>query len=99
MAGNGSVARPTAHASTGPTLQQLARAVAFCYDDTLKDEEIATILGVTRRTLARWKHHELWGPMYLAASEFFRLQLDRKYQTARGYTWPLQLDNARRGEG
>lgn len=69
----------------GPTVEQLARAAAYCHEDRERDEEIARRLGVTRRTLARWKHHPLWGPLWLAASEAYRLQFDRKREAkARG---------------
>jgi len=40
----------------GPTIDDIATAAALVFDDTHHDEDIAACLGVSRRTLARWKH-------------------------------------------
>ncbi len=42
----------------GPKTAALQRAVELCRADELTDEQIACELGVSRRTLARWKHRE-----------------------------------------
>ena len=70
--------RPSGGKFGGPTVEQLARAAAYCYEDVERDEEIARRLGVTRRTLARWKHHPLWGPLWLAALETWKLRFARE---------------------
>src|SRR3954452_23694837 len=62
----------------GPTLEQLASAVAACYDGETTDEKIARSLKIARRTLARWKHHALWGPMHLAFCAYGRIQTGRQ---------------------
>ncbi len=48
-----SSAEHTAH--RGPDARTLAFAAVLLIEDTHTDEEIARALGVTRRTLARWK--------------------------------------------
>jgi hypothetical protein len=62
----------------GPTIEQLASAVARCYDGEATDQQIARSLHVARRTLARWKHHELWQPMHLALCAYGRIQTSRQ---------------------
>jgi hypothetical protein len=62
----------------GPTVEQLARAVALCHEDRLTDGQIAHRLGIARRTLARWKNHEAWGLLWTGASAYQRLLLDRE---------------------
>jgi hypothetical protein len=62
----------------GPTIDQLARAVALCHEDRLTDGQIAHRLGIARRTLARWKNHEAWGLLWTGASAYQRLLLDRE---------------------
>ena len=69
---------PPRQAAAGPTVAQLARAAALLSEDRLTDAQIAARLGVSRRTLARWKGHPLFGPMRLACSESFRLHLERE---------------------
>ena len=39
----------------GPDTETLEAAAAMLWEDRLTDEEIAQSLGVSRRTLARWK--------------------------------------------
>ncbi len=69
-----------AKGQASPTVEQLARAVALLYEDRLTDVQIAARLNISRRTLARYKHHPLYRPMRLAVSEFFRLQLQREQE-------------------
>jgi hypothetical protein len=38
-----------------PTVEEVGRAAALCFQDTHSDEQIARQLGIVRRTLARWK--------------------------------------------
>ena len=47
------------------TLTPIERAARLCFEDRLRDEEIAAELGISRRTLARWKHR----PDFAAAFE------------------------------
>src|SRR5215213_7638651 len=38
-----------------PTAAEVGRAAALCFQDTRTDAQIASQLGIVRRTLARWK--------------------------------------------
>lgn len=67
----------------GPTVDQLAAAVALLADDRESDEAIAKALGISRRPLARWKRHPLYGPMRMAVLVHFRLLLEREWDA----TW------------
>ncbi len=46
-----------------PSEETIAEAGRRCYWDRENDEQIARRLGISRRTLARWKHH----PAFIAA--------------------------------
>src|SRR5215217_4068152 len=62
----------------GPTIEQLARAVALCGEDRLTDGQIAHRLGIARRTLARWKNDERWALLWTGASAYARLLGERE---------------------
>src|SRR3954447_13685420 len=62
----------------GPTVDQLARAVALCHEDRLADGQIAHRLGIARRTLARWKNDERWPLLWLGASAYSGLLIERQ---------------------
>jgi DNA invertase Pin-like site-specific DNA recombinase len=64
----------------GPTIEQLARAVALCADDRETDAAIARKLGIVRRTLARWKNDERWPVLWLAVSAYTRVQTERQVE-------------------
>jgi hypothetical protein len=64
----------------GPTIEQLARAVALCHEDRLTDAQIARTLGIVRRTLARWKNDERWPVLWLGASAYGRLLIERQVE-------------------
>ena len=51
--GPGAAARALRHQP--PTAEEVGRAAALCFHDTVSDEQIARQLGIVRRTLARWK--------------------------------------------
>ncbi len=67
----------------GPSVEQLAAAVALLAEDRQTDVQIAAALGIARRTLARWKRHPLYAPMRLAVLTHYRLQLDREWEARR----------------
>ncbi len=67
----------------GPSVEQLAQAVALLAEDRQTDEAIARALGIARRTLARWKRHPLFGSMHLAVAVHDRLQLEREWEAQR----------------
>jgi transcriptional regulator with XRE-family HTH domain len=48
------------------------QAYTLCQEDRLLDEEIARSLGVSRRTLARWKHTEEWERRQKEAAEAWK---------------------------
>ena len=53
-----------------PDPERIARAAVLCWDDRQTDEKIARSLGVSRRTLARWKHR----PEFVSAITAAQLQ-------------------------
>ena len=53
----------------------------LCYLDAERDELIARRLGVSRRTLARWKQRPEFAAAWAAVSAFHQVELD----AARGY--------------
>src|SRR5690349_2319572 len=61
-----------------PSVEQLARAVALCCEDRLTDGQIAHRCGVARRTLAGWKNDERWALLWLGASAYGSLLIDRE---------------------
>ena len=52
--------RHTRSRSQGPLPEGLGRAATLCFEGKQNDEDVAAQLGVCRRTLARWKHRELF---------------------------------------
>ncbi len=48
-----------------PDPRTIGRAALLCWHDRYNDEKIARSLGISRRTLARWKHR----PEFVAARE------------------------------
>ncbi len=80
MSANVTETAPRAGRAQGPSVEQLAQAVALLAEDRQTDEAIARALGIARRTLARWKCHPLYGPMHLAVLTHYRLQLDRAWE-------------------
>ncbi len=80
MSANVTATAPRTGRPQGPSVEQLALAVALLADDRQTDEAIAAALNVSRRTLARWKHHPLYRPMCLAVVAHYRLQLDREWE-------------------
>ncbi len=89
MSANVTEAAPRAGRAQGPSVEQLAQAVALLAEDRQTDEAIARALGIARRTLARWKRHPLYAPMCQAVIAHSRLQLEREWEA----TW-----RAREGE-
>ncbi len=67
----------------GPDAQTLAFAAALLIEDTHTDEEIARALGVTRRTLARWKRR----PDVALALRVHELLEDRAFFRERRMLW------------
>src|SRR4051794_33530017 len=61
-----------------PAIEQLARAVALCHEDRLTDGQSAHRLGIARRTLARWKNDERWPLLWLGASAYSSLLIERQ---------------------
>jgi hypothetical protein len=53
-----------------PNPETLGRAAMLCHIDTENDEAIAKRLGISRRTLARWKRR----PEFIAAETALRAQ-------------------------
>lgn len=48
-----------------PTLYQIAQAVDLAFIYSLTDEERAKLLGISRRTLARWKYRRDYQDLYI----------------------------------
>lgn len=48
--------KPKRQRRRGPTKRQVQQMARLCYQDRLRDEEIAALVGISRRTLARWKN-------------------------------------------
>jgi transposase len=63
----------------GPSLGRLRLAAKLCYVDELTDEAIARRLGISRRTLARWKQR----PEFQAAYQ----RQDERFQAALAAEW------------
>jgi transcriptional regulator with XRE-family HTH domain len=63
----------------GPSLGRLRLAAQLCLADELTDEEIARRLGISRRTLARWKQR----PEFQAAWQ----RQDERFQAALAAEW------------
>ncbi len=53
-----------------PDPLRIGRAALLCWHDRYNDETIAQTLGISRRTLARWKHR----PEFVSASTAAQLQ-------------------------
>ncbi len=83
MSPNVTEAAPRTGRAQGPTVEQLALAVALLAEDRQTDQAIAAALGIARRTLARWKRHPLYAPMHLAVLTHYRLQLEREWEARR----------------
>ncbi len=79
MSANVTETAPRPGRAQGPSVEQLALAVALLADDRQTDLEIARALGIGRRTLSRWKRHAFYHPMRLAVATHYRLQLDREW--------------------
>ena len=76
-----------AHAQ-GPDRSTLTMAAVLLSEDGIKDEQIANHLGVTRRTLARWKHRD---DMQLAVDALSLLQRRKFYRRRNGLYWRAEL--------
>lgn len=50
-----------------PTPDELGQAAGLCAFGGHSDQHIAQVLGISRRTLARWKHRADYQAAYLAA--------------------------------
>ncbi len=83
MSANVTETAPRTGRPQGPSVEQLAQAVALLAEDRQTDQAIAAALNVSRRTLARWKRHPLYAPMRLAVAAYYRLQLDREWEARR----------------
>jgi len=67
----------------GPSPARLALAAKLCYADELTDEAIARRLGISRRTLARWKHRPEFQAAWQRQAERFRAALAAEWLGAR----------------
>ncbi|MDP9362881.1 MAG: helix-turn-helix domain-containing protein [Chloroflexota bacterium] len=65
-----------------PTLEEVGRAAALCFRNEERDEAIARRLGVSRRTLVRWKRRPEYAAAYHALLAFYDEEL-RRERTAR----------------
>jgi DNA-binding XRE family transcriptional regulator len=61
----------------GPTARRIGLAAALAYDGETQ-QAIADRLGISRRTLVRWKRLPAWDVAYEAVSAFYRMQLERE---------------------
>jgi hypothetical protein len=61
-------------ASEPPTAEQIGRAAMLCDVDDLRDVDIAVALGISRRTLARWKRRDDFAAAMAAVRSFHRLK-------------------------
>ena len=64
--------RPSPPAPQGPTPGQVGQAAALCFRDEASDAQIAQRLGITRRTLARWKHRADFAAAHAALAAWTR---------------------------
>ena len=58
-----------------PTPHEVGMAAALCYQDRENDTRIARRLGISRRTLVRWKRRPEFVAAVAAPSEFHRQEL------------------------
>jgi predicted DNA-binding protein YlxM (UPF0122 family) len=58
--------------------EKQARSVELCWEDRLRDAEIAQELGIHRATLARWKHLPAWQAAYQAHHTVVMQAAERK---------------------
>ena len=61
-----------------PTPEEVGRAAALCYANVGTDEQVARRLGISRRTLARWKKRPEFVAAATAVLEFHRRELERE---------------------
>lgn len=54
----------------------VAEAARCCFRDAQTDEQIAAAFGVSRRTLARWKHHPEFQRAYAEEEKQFQAKID-----------------------
>jgi hypothetical protein len=59
----------------GPPLDKVIAAAVACYMDATTDEHIASALGCSRRTLARYKHREEFQIAFKSASMLYNILL------------------------
>ena len=59
-----------------PTPEELGHAAALCWLDAVRDEQIAARLGITRRSLARWKRRPEFQAAYTAAALVWGAEVD-----------------------
>lgn len=64
----GTLPARTAPAYTPPTLDELALAAALCWHNERQHGEVAAALGISRRTLARWKQRPEFEAAYTAVA-------------------------------
>lgn len=60
----------------GPDFVTLAKAAALLAEGKPTDEQIAQSLGVSRRTLARWKHYPELTHLQNAFTMYYRRRMD-----------------------
>lgn len=69
--------------NTGPTTAKIAIAAVLCALDEENDESIAVQLGISRRTLVRWKRR----PEFIAARDAFAHRAIAKFERIRLDRW------------
>jgi hypothetical protein len=62
----------------GPNREQIVKAAVLSVMDELKDEQIAAAIGVSRRTLVRWRHRDDYLTARAAAWAMWRYLNDRR---------------------
>lgn len=76
------------------TTQNLERAAQLVASDYLIDERISAEVGISRRTLARWKHDATFQARVAAIREAYRAQL-RAEGLAKIERWSARVYGAR----
>ena len=66
-----------------PTLEEVGTAAALCWLADRNEREVTRALGITRRTLARWKHRHEFQAAFLAA----RIAWDAEFRQRNESEW------------